>query len=79
MNNKTVLPRNRISFSTNEQRAVLLYLPEIETWIGMRSSSRRYLKTVTISAGAFVLFGIVTGLIPNPLALLKSSCCLAVC
>ena len=67
MNNKTELPRNRISFSTNEQRAGLLYLPEIETGIGMRSSSRRYLKAVTISAGAFVLFGIVTGLIPNPL------------
>lgn len=67
MNNKTELPRHRISFSTNEQIAGLLCLPEIETGVGMRSSSRRYLKAVTISAGAFVLFGIVTGLIPNPL------------
>ncbi|MFC4360495.1 hypothetical protein ACFO0N_21320 [Halobium salinum] len=33
----------------------------------MRSKSRRYLKAVVISIGAFVLFGIVTGLIPNPL------------
>ncbi len=31
MNNKTELPRNRISFSTNEQTDGLLYLPEIET------------------------------------------------
>jgi len=34
---------------------------------GMRSTSRRYLKAVIISSGAFVLFGIITGLIPNPL------------
>jgi hypothetical protein len=67
MNNKTELPRNRIRFSTNEQRAGLLYLPEVETGIGMHSSSSRYLKAALISTGAFVLFGIVTGLIPNSL------------
>ena len=33
----------------------------------MRSPARRYLKAAVISTGAFVLFGTVTGLIPNPL------------
>ena len=33
----------------------------------MRSRSRRYLKAAIFSTGAFVLFGVVTGLIPNPL------------
>jgi hypothetical protein len=33
----------------------------------MRSPARRYLKAVLISVGTFVLFGVVTGLIPNPL------------
>jgi hypothetical protein len=33
----------------------------------MRSRSRRYLKATIISTGGFVLFGIVTGLISNPL------------
>lgn len=33
----------------------------------MRSPSRRHLKAAVVSAGAFVLFGGVTGLLPNPL------------
>ncbi len=33
----------------------------------MRSPSRRSLKAAGVGVGAFVLFGVVTGLIPNPL------------
>jgi len=33
----------------------------------MRLPSRRYLKATLVGVGAFVVFGIVTGLIPNPL------------
>src|SRR6056297_1583620 len=33
----------------------------------MRSPSRHHLKAMLVGTGAFVLFGVVTGLIPNPL------------
>ena len=33
----------------------------------MRSPSRRSLEAAGVGVGAFVLFGVVTGLIPNPL------------
>ncbi|WP_425433266.1 hypothetical protein [Haloarcula nitratireducens] len=33
----------------------------------MNSPSRRHLKAAAVSAGSFVLFGVVTGLLPNPI------------